>query len=478
MSKKNTKLVLSHDQQCAMARFIEFVNGDAKVFILKGYAGTGKTTIVHEMIKMLRNRNSQYHLLASTGRAAKILHDATAEETSTVHSLIYVYSGFNQDLEKVVSQRDKTGTDSSGQLFLNFVTAMVGETSVTTYYFVDEASMISDEEDKTTTMQAVFGSGRLLHDLLGHDDKGKYIFIGDACQLPPVKQDTSPALNAAYFAREYGYKPMEVTLTDIKRQSSDNDITLAAQGLRRLYEKPQPWVWARFPMKGFSNIHLLGSQAQLVEMYIDRIRRHGYDDATMICHSNRQCDTITRIIRPALGLTSPQLQKGDLLLVTQNNMVSGLMNGDQVIIDSVQIKEHRAGLTFLEVSVHELTTGKEYSQLMIADILYANQTNLSQPQQKELFIDYFIRMKAKGIRQNTIDFNANMRTDPYLNALRAVYGFALTCHKVQGGEWDHVFLDIPRGFPKSEKPFVYQWMYTAMTRARKELYLVDDFYIM
>lgn len=477
MSKK-AGFELTHDQKCVLARFIEFVNGSTKVFILKGYAGTGKTTMVNEMIKTLKESGETFCLLASTGRAAKILHDKTETETSTVHSCIYKYTDFNQDLDKVVEERERNkGVDSTGQLLLNFSLSVVNDNNKTTFYIVDEASMISDEEDKTA-QQAAFGSGRLLFDLLEHDPNGKYVFIGDICQLPPIQQKISPALSVDYFKRTFGYDAMEVTLTDIKRQGADNDIILASQKMRRLFECPQPWKWAKFPMKGFRNIHLLDSQARLVQMYIDRVRKYGYNDSTLICQSNKQCDTITRIIRPALGLTSPQLQKNDLLLVTQNNYISGLMNGDQVVIDMVQVKEKRAGLTFLEVSFHEVLTGREYSQLMIADILYANQTNLSAPQQKELFVDFFIRMKKRGIRQKTDMFNKMMMTDPYLNALRAVWGFALTCHKVQGGEWDNVFLDIPRYFPKWEKPYVYQWVYTAMTRARKELYLVDDFYIM
>lgn len=477
MSKKE-KFELSHDQRCVMARFIEFINGSGSVFILKGYAGTGKTTMVKEMVKMLKDEKKPYRLLASTGRAAKILHDKTMEETSTVHSCIYTYSDFNQDLDKVVDERERNkGVDSTGQLLLNFTLSVVDNSNVTTYYIIDEASMVADEEDKSA-FQAAFGSGRLLCDLLEHDPNGKYIFIGDVCQLPPVLQTVSPALSVDYFKNTFGYDAVEVTLTDIKRQQSGNDIVLASQKLRRLYECPQPWTWAKFPMKGFKNIHLLDSQAELVQMYIERVKRYGYNDSTLICFSNRLCDTLTRIIRPALGLDSLQLQKGDLLLVTQNNYISGLMNGDQVVVDSVQVKEQRAGLTFLEVSFHEVLTGKEYSQLMIADILYANQTNLSQVQQKELFVEFFIRMKKKGIKQKSDLFNKMMMCDPYLNALRAVFGFALTCHKVQGGEWDNVFLDIPRSFPKREKPYVYQWVYTAMTRARRELYLVDDFYIM
>lgn len=477
MSKKE-KIELAHDQKCAMARFVEFTNGRGKIFILKGYAGTGKTTMVKEMIKLLKEKNEKYRLLASTGRAAKILHDKTGEETSTVHSCIYKYSDFNQDLDKVVDERERNkGVDSTGQLLLNFTLSVLEDNNITTYYIIDEASMISDDEDKAA-YQAAFGSGRLLYDLLEHDPNGKYIFIGDVCQLPPISQKESPALSVDYFRRTFGQDAVEVTLTEIKRQETGNDIVVAAQKLRRLYEHPQTWVWAKFPMKGFQNIHLLYSQAELVQKYIDRVRKYGYTDSTLICFSNKLCDTLTRIIRPALGFTSPQLQKGDLLLVTQNNYISGLMNGDQVVVDSVQVKEKRAGLTFLEISFHEVLTGKEYSQLMIADILYANQTNLSSAQQKELFVEFFIRMKKKGIKQKSEMFNKMMMCDPYLNALRAVFGFALTCHKVQGGEWDNVFLDIPRSFPRREKPYVYQWVYTAMTRARKELYSVNDFYIM
>ena len=130
------------------------------------------------------------------------------------------------------------------------------------------------------------------------------------------------------------------------------------------------------------------------------------------------------------------------------------------------------------VSVMELFTKKVYSQLIITDILYSNHINLSQEQQKELFIDFYIRMKKEGIKQNTLEFNDKMLTDPYLNALRCVYGYAITCHKSQGGEWDNVYIDIPRNFALQPKPFVYQWMYTAMTRAKKNLFVVDDFYIM
>lgn len=155
------------------------------------------------------------------------------------------------------------------------------------------------------------------------------------------------------------------------------------------------------------------------------------------------------------------------------------MNGDLVKITEIgDTVIRRAGLTFLTVSVTELFTNKAYSQLIITDIIYSNQINLSQEQQKELFIDFYIRMKKEGIKQNSDTFRSRMMSDPYLNALRCVYGYAITCHKSQGGEWNNVYLDIPRNFALQPKPFVYQWMYTAITRAKKNLFVVDDFYIM
>lgn len=477
MSEKVTTFRLSHDQECAMARFTEFLNGTCKVFILKGYAGTGKTTIVKEMIKALAGRRYHYQLLASTGRAAKVLQDSVGETASTIHSCIYTYHDFNQDIERIVEERKQKGEDSQGQLLLEFGLNVVDSPQNPICYIVDEASMVSDTVDGSPC-QAVFGTGRLLTDLLDHDPMGKYVFIGDECQLPPVRQPYSPALSADYFREHFHLTAMEVTLTEIKRQAQDNDIVIAAHKLRALYEHPQPWAWAKFPMRGYRHVHLLDSQAELLHGYIQRVAQHGYEDSTLICYTNRQCNTLTHIIRPALGFTSPTLQRGELLLVTQNNCLCGLVNGDMVVVDEVLAQEHCAGLTFLKVSFHEQLTGRKFSQLLIADVLYANQTNLSSPQQKELFIDFYIRMKKKGLKQKSEMFKKAMRSDPYLNALRAVWGFALTCHKVQGGEWNHVFLDIPRSFPKTEKPYVYQWVYTAMTRAREELYVVKDFYIM
>lgn len=321
-------ITFTDSQKRAYSKLMEFVEDEnAKIFILKGYAGTGKTTLMRKLVEEMNARNEPFSLLASTGRAAKILANATGTDTRTVHGEIYKFTDLNQDLESVVSSREANQVDSTGQLFLNFELTPVthrGEKSVH-YYIIDEASMISDAVDKNST-QAIFGTGKLLTDLLNYDSEGKYIFVGDVCQLPPITQPISPALTPKYVEDSFGVKVYESELVDVVRQSGDNDIAIASQRIRKLYYSPQPWKWAKFPLKGYNNIHLVNSQASLLSQYIKRIKSEGYNNATLISFSNKQCDLTTQIIRPSFGHTVGLVEKGDLLLVTQNNLISGLMN--------------------------------------------------------------------------------------------------------------------------------------------------------
>ena len=473
-------ITLTKSQANALGRFKQFISDpSAKVFILKGYAGTGKTTLVRRFIKELKEGGQLYSLLASTGRAAKILANITDEDTRTVHSEIYRFTKLSQDLEQLAMKQEQVIADETGQLYLNFELAPrdAAKIPIECYYIVDEASMISDAKDHTAT-QAIFGSGKLLHDLLTYDEKGKFIFVGDICQLPPVTQKFSPALDANYFLKEFGIKAYECELTQIMRQSGDNDIVLSAQQLRRLYHNPpMKQKSATFPLKGYKNIHVLNNQTELINRYVNCIQNGGFNSSTMLCLSNRQSTSTTNLLRPIFGHRSSMLEKGDLLLITQNNIPTGLMNGDLVIVEEVGAQTRRADLTFINVLVKELFTGETYSSLVIAEVLYSNGTNISQANQRSLYVDFYYRMKEIDVKQGSDQFNMMMMQDPYLNALRSVFGYVLTCHKSQGGEWDNVFIDIPRSFPYMEKPYVYQWLYTAMTRARKELYVVYDYWV-
>lgn len=479
MAKTSLSVYLKHDQTKAFEKLKDFIRDkDAKVFILRGYAGTGKTTMMKVLIEELSSMNFSNQLLASTGRAAKILSDKTGQNAATVHGMIYKYNGLNEDLEKIVNDRETAKTDHTGQILINFELSSAdsfGNNDIR-YYIVDESSMVSDKEDQNAT-QALFGSGKLLTDLLQYDPNGKFIFVGDICQLPPVLQHISPALSSEYFKKNFSITPYEYELKEIIRQEKDNSIIESSKRVRMLYSRNPELKWIKFPLRGYENIKLYPDQASLIRTYINFIREKGYNASTLICQSNKNCLNITELIRPALNFNSKELQVGDLLLVTQNNYITGLMNGDMVEVTHIGNREIKAGLTFLKVEIKELLTGRNFSQLLIENIVYGSSTNLSQTQQKELFLDFFIRMRGKGIKQKSADFSQYMMVDEYMNALRAVYGYALTCHKSQGGEWDDVFIDIGKSIQFHERPAVYQWIYTAMTRAKKHLHIVDEWWI-
>ncbi len=472
----DNEIQLTHSQDRAFKMMIGFVeNPNQRIFILKGYAGTGKTTLMKCLVNELICQSKEVRLLASTGRAAKILSNATGMEAHTIHSQVYTFNGLNQDLDKLTEEQGKTGLMAGEQLLLDFSMAEA-EDDEEIIFLIDESSMVSDQEQKVVT-QARFGSGRVLKDLIDCYPAGKFIFVGDPCQLPPITQPFSPALSAEYFKSSYEEEVLCAELTEIMRQQKDNDLIQSAQRMRQLYANPPQVKWAKFPLKGYRNIHILSSQTELLSLYIDDIKQNGFNSATLLGFTNKQCNDLTRLIRPSLGIVSMTISVGDLLLVTQNNYISGLMNGDLVVVKAIGAMEQRAGLHFQTVSVEELFTKKVYEQLLVLEILYANETNLTQEQQRELMLEFYFRMKANGIKQKSKAFNQMMIKDPYLNALRTVYGFALTCHKSQGGEWDKIYLDIPRSFPLQAKPYVYQWMYTAMTRAKQDLFVVNDFWI-
>lgn len=478
----STPLTLTPSQQAAYDQLVAFINSQDKVFILRGYAGTGKTTLLKTFIEELISRNLQYHLLASTGRAAKVLSNITGNPATTVHGKIYTFKDFNQDLEETVTQQQATGVDSTGQLYLTFeLTKLPVDENITQrFYIIDEASMVSDIADTHIT-QALFGSGRLLKDLLDFDSQGKFIFVGDHGQLPPVVRSSngafSPALSVEYFKQSFQLSASMVELTQIMRQHQGNDIIVASKKVRSLTENVPQVKWGKLPFRGYKNIKIYNDSITMLKSYLELVSGNSYNNATLISYYNRRTTELTELIRPSLG--KPKLlDVGDLLLITQNNFTTGLMNGDMVMVTQIDpAVQQRANLTFRKVEVKELFTQKTYSHLLVEEPLYSNETNLNQEQQKQLFIDYYYRMKDEGIDQKSIAFKSLMIEDPYLNALRAVFGYAITCHKAQGGEWDHVFLDIPRNLTLNATKSAYQWIYTAMTRAREQLHVVDDFYI-
>lgn len=451
------------------------LNPNSKVFILKGYAGTGKTTLMGGLIKWLDEKDITFSLLASTGRAAKILSDKTKSEARTVHSHIYTFNDLDDDLEKMSSVQEELKVDDKGQISLLFDLKII-ESESEKIYIVDESSMISDTLNKSGSF-AKFGSGELLKDLFKYDKKGKFIFVGDPCQLPPIGQNISPALSKEYIQNHYNITVEEFELTEIVRQSARSSIIDASVKIRELYENNPPVKFALFPLKNHPDVEIHSSHVSLLNSYIAQIKDNGFEHSTLISQTNRHCSDLNKIIRNALEKQSTQLEPGDILMVTQNNYLTTLVNGDIVEVLQTGQKEYRCGLSFVKVNVRELSSGETYSVLLIEDILYSMSTNLNNKQHKDLMIDYYHRMKSNGISQKDRAFKDRMLTDPYLNGLKAVFGYALTCHKSQGGEWNEVFLYLDNSIHGIPKPGIYQWLYTAVTRAKVRLHVVNDWFI-
>jgi len=336
------KIKLTTSQELVLSKLEKFVFQSAdRFFILKGYAGTGKTTLMHFFIEKLQEKKVNFKLLAPTGRAAKVLTDHTGYEASTIHSMIYSRPRFSQDLSQV---NEKTNVDKFGQLVLLFepITLEGEDPNEEVIYIVDESSLISDEPEESVT-QAKFGSGRLLQELLDFDTrrKAKFIFVGDPCQLPPIRDIASPALNKRYLENTFGASVQEATLTEIMRQN--NSIVFAGNLIRKLWEgapekesdyasiKPDynrnPLWGAKIPLRQFKDIEVHYDLDEMKQLYIANVRDKGYADSVFICSSNKNCHSISLDLRARLGF-SGTVQKGDLLMVIQNQRTTGLLNGD------------------------------------------------------------------------------------------------------------------------------------------------------
>ena len=482
----NIQLTVS--QENVLRQILDFVDTSKdRVFILKGYAGTGKTTLVKFLIKALSEKGKHYRLLASTGRAAKVLANLSDSfgQTSTIHSMIYSFNGFNKEFE----EKEEPVVEKDGQLFLVFEPSQLNENETPeTVYIIDEASMVSDVATQDIT-QAKFGDGRLLKELLDYDSRSdsKYIFVGDPCQLPPIEEYYSPALMKDYFTEQFGLTAQEAQLTEIMRQDGVCGIVEASKQIRRLYnnapETSQLYgsqkLWGFLPFRQYKDIVLHPDLETMINDYVAKVKSSGLNSAVCICRSNKACSQLSEMIRQKLGFAGSRIQQGDLLMVIQNNFSTGLMNGDMVEVEEISSQTTiRAQLTFRQIKVRELFTNKTYTTLLMEEIAYQGRLNLDNRQQQSLFIDFIIRMREKGITQKQERaFYDAMRNDPYLNALRCVFGYAITCHKSQGGEWDEVYVHVPRNITLNPTKETYQWIYTSMTRARKTLHMMNDFYI-
>jgi ATP-dependent exoDNAse (exonuclease V) alpha subunit len=453
---------LNNDQQETVVQLHEFLDDtDKNVFILKGHAGTGKTMILGALIKYLTKKEIPVVLLASTGRAAKIVSDKALFKADTVHRHIYKLDIEKQDDENKVRKL-------IFRLKLNFSVEQ-------TVYLVDETSMISDREVKG--IFADFGTGKLLSDFFTYTGNRKVVFSGDPCQLPPVNSVFSPCLNLSYIETRFLKKVVLSALNEVMRFNENSGISYNTTSIRSNILASN-YTFLDIYAKRFDDMHIYNDIENMVEMYVAKIRKSGIDNSIFLTYSNAMTSKINILTRNMLFPNKVHIQKNELLMVVKNNYKFDVANGEHIVVTEVT-KEvvKRAGLSFLRIEAIINDTGgsRLINGYIIEELLYANEASLSQEQEYELYIDFLIRMKAQGIKPTSDLFMPMLIADPYLNALRVKYGYAITCHKAQGGEWNDVFMVFENSlFNPMQKENTYRWAYTAISRGIKNIHFFNN----
>ena len=453
----------------AIQKFIEHPAADT--FVLKGYAGTGKTFLMQYLANWLSENEHNFCMLASTGRAAAVLRGKTGFEARTVHGELYLFSkvdGADEDLPL------DAPIDRYGQMTLEFYLRQPDEGKQV--YIVDEASMLSSELTSDLSF-ARFGSGYLLTDFFHAVGSNKIIFVGDPCQLPPVGQLLSPALDMEWLKQEQR-TAITMSLEKIERTNADNDILVLANTIRNMSLQTSWEKYPKLPASNLNNVIIHASDPVLFRNYFERYKEAGTNRAIAIARSNRKVQQINRAFRRDLygGLDKP-LQAGDILLVVHNNYTVPLANGDFVEVVKLGEARMQSNLQFQSVRVKALLSETEYELLLSLDILYGSFGNFTREQSKSLMVDFNRRMKKKNIQANSEKYKTAMMEDDFLNCLRCTYGYAVTCHKAQGGEWENVYLFLDKSMYGMERPELCRWWYTAVTRAKQELHLSSGWWL-
>ena len=425
----------------------------SSIFILNGYAGTGKTTLIAALVQVLRAMNIPCVLLAPTGRAAKVLAQYSGTEAHTIHKRIY-------------RQRTNADYESKYSLDINREKGCV--------FIVDETSMLSD----STPDGQIFGSGSLLEDLITYVRSGRQcrlILVGDDAQLPPVGADRSPALDATAM-RSYG-EVVYSSMTDVVRQDAASGILRNATALRQMLERGEvevPHIDLNYP-----DIESIGGE--FLECLEDAYARYGRDETIVITRSNKRANRFNEGIRRYILSAEEQIESGDRLMVVKNNYyytermekspMSFIANGDIALLKRIRRFEDFYGFHFADAVLSFGDYGDtEIECKILLDTLSSESPSLTREQSRQLFDevekDYMdTASRLKRFRQ--------IRENPHYNALQVKFAYAVTCHKAQGGQWRAVFVDRCLFGDEPMTRDMLRWLYTAVTRATEKLYLVN-----
>lgn len=447
-----------------LAVFLSLIQ-QTSCFILKGYAGTGKTTLISTLVRVLPTLNMRSILLAPTGRAAKVISAYAGKPAFTIHKKIY--------RKKVAGTPDMSFT-LSDNLHKN------------TLFIVDESSMISNE-------QSGFGKNGLLTDLITYVENGercKLMFVGDIAQLPPVGLAESPALNPIYLSDYFGYHVMSCELTEVVRQASDSGILYNATSIRDQIRSDGASKKLRFPklkVKRYNDVYRMTGE-RLIEGLHYAYDKYGVENTLVICRSNKSANLYNQQIRNRILYREEELTGGDHVMIVKNNYYWAsdadksqqfIANGDMAVVKRVRNVHEQHGFKFADITLSFVDQDdvEPLSCRVLLDSLYSDSPNLPIESQQKLFDSVMGDYQELGNKKEQI---AAVKNDSYYNALQIKFSMAVTCHKAQGGQWDAVFVD--QGFLTEDMLNIdfLRWLYTACTRATKELFLVnfnDKFFV-
>ena len=461
---------LTKQQEKVFRQIKAFMDSDASVFILCGYAGTGKTT----MVKIVADYLTQYRdvrLMAPTGRAARVLAEKTRHTASTIHKAIY-------GKVSVKSKKKVDIADSEFQFVFPIIQNDHGGNIVT---IVDEASMVCSRTIEHELF--VFGTNNLLEDLMTFvrpSFGGKIIFVGDPAQLPPVGESVSNALRREYF-EERNLIVMEEELTEVLRQKGDSIILKNAMMIRDLLNKEKRNCLV-FEEKE-NDVEVVPS-GDFLNKYLEYRKQSSRQDSVVICYSNRAASRYNKDIRTSLYGENAPLKVNDILLVTQNNYRLGRMNGEFVPVLEIGTRIQQSApvyaqvgsarkrivvtINFLPVTIPD-GNNVPMQCMLIEDLLSSDKATISIDENRALYINFC--MRNPHLKEGTEEFAEKLMSDEFYNAIRAKYGYAVTGHKCQGGEWGKVFVDYTDRTGLSDE--CLRWAYTATTRAQKTLYVTN-----
>lgn len=444
-----------------IAQFVLSENQD-ELFVLKGYAGTGKTTLLSNLVNQLSFVHRKYVMLAPTGRAAKVISNYAQQPAFTIHKKIYY------------PKKDK----NSGIAF-----TMQTNKHKNTLFIVDESSMISDNVTDAT----MYTHGSLLDDLMYYVYSGqncKLIIVGDTAQLPPVGMDESPALDENKLSLHYQMKVESIELIEVMRQEEGSGILYNATELREQLNQ-EFYDFFEFDVKHFKDIIRLQDGYETLDAIHDAYSKKGSEETIFIVRSNKRANQYNQQIRMRILDIESEISPGDYVMVVKNNYfwlkdsktTDFIANGDVMEILQIYKYYELYGFRFASVKVRMIDYPDlaAFDTIVLLDTLTSESASLTYEQSnwlyQEVLLDYQDEITAYRRMQK-------VKNNEYFNALQIKFAYAVTCHKSQGGQWDTVFIEqpyLPNGIDKD----YMRWLYTALTRAKEKVYLIgfnDDFF--